>query len=262
MNDFTQPSPGQYVTVPVPAHRFVVGMVVFHEYGGYYRITGTTPTSLSLTNLGVTSDIPWPMGYSNPASGTTIVHNGARIVPVGEPGKQGSAGVAGGRGVVGPDGKKGDKGDRGLDGYSQSRPFGTCKTVNSRIDGCNEGIPVVHALHGFVAGQVLRVSTNFETEFELASAATLGTSYAVGIVQYVIDENTFMLVTSGRVEFADELDMSGLPGWAPDGLFPGTLYYLSDTPGELSLTPGTISRVLMIGYEERTGFFNQFYTHP
>jgi hypothetical protein len=247
MTTYTQPAVGQTVTIPVASHIFVPGLVIYHQNGGYYRVISTNPTSLTLENL----------GYNNPPPFTTIVHTGAVMLAAGEPGSQGATGASGAQGIQGPVGLQGETGDDGKDGVplygGSGSPFG-CGTSRCGVDGRNLGIRVCIENHGFKVGDILRVSGNLSTEFVKADATTFEKSVALGIVQCVIDKNAFVLVTNGRVEFIDD----ELPTWAPDGLFQGQIYYLSNTPGELSIVPGSIVKAIFVGYEETVGFFNTY----
>ena len=247
MTTYTQPAVGQNVTLPVVSHKFLQGMVVYHQNGGYYRVISTNPTNLTLQNL----------GYNNPAPFSSIVHSGALIVAAGEPGVQGQSGATGVQGIQGPVGLTGETGDDGKDGVplygGAGSPFG-CHTSRCGVDARNLGVRVCKENHGFKAGDIIRLSEDLTEEFVLADATTFENAVALGIVQCVIDENAFVMVTNGRVEFIDD----NMPTWAPSGLFQGEIYYLSDTPGELSITPGTIVKAVFVGYEETIGFFNTY----
>lgn len=263
MQNYLQPAVGQQINIPIPGrHRFVPNMVVFHQYGGYYRVAeGTTPTNLKLINLGIESARAYPFGYSNPLPGTLINNLNAIIQPAGELGNDGDRGYTGAQGVQGVQGLKGDPGETGKVTAGYMNPGsgaggigGTCGPVKCGYDARNVGIRVCKPAHGFVAGQVLRVSTNYLQEWELADATNFESAAAVGIVQCVVNDDQFVLIMNGRVEFLPD----AWPLWAPDGLFPGAIYYLSDTPGELSLVPGTETKALFIGYTEDVGFFNTY----
>lgn len=243
MTTYTQPAVGQTVTISVSSHSFVPGIVVYHQNGGYYRVISTNPTSLTLENLGL----------NNPPPFSSIVHSGAIILPAGEPGEVGATGPMGPTGIQGPIGLRGEAGKDGKDGSSRYGSGGCTKT-KCGVDGRNLGVRVCIEDHGFKTGDVLRLSEDFSQEFVLADATTFEKSSAVGIVQCVLDDDSFVLVTNGRVEFVDD----ELPTWAPDGLFQGQIYYLSDTPGELSIVPGTNVKALFIGYDEKIGFFNTY----
>ena len=246
MTTYTQPAVGQNVTVQVASHRFLAGMVVYHQNGGYYRVASQNPTSLTLKNL----------GYNNPPPNSTIIQTGAIIVAAGEPGTQGTTGATGVQGIQGPVGLTGETGEDGKDGvplYGGGGPNG-CHTSRCGSDARNLGVRVCKENHGFKVGDILRLSIDLTEEFILADATTFETSVALGIVQCIIDKDSFVLVTNGRVEFID----GNYPTWAPDGLYQGQIYYLSDTPGELSIVPGTIVKAIFVGYEETIGFFNTY----
>jgi pectate lyase-like protein len=89
--------------------------------------------------------------------------------------------------------------------------------------------PVVQTAHGFSPGQALRRDT---TSWVKAQADTAANGAMVGIVDRVINANTFYLRITGRV--------TGL-----SGLTSGTTYYLSTTtPGALTPTaPATIGQL-------------------
>lgn len=252
MNQFTQPAKGQTVTIPVVRHPFTVGMVVFHQFGGYYRVVNCTTQSLTLANLGVQSDEPYPIGWSNPAPGSTINNQGAKIAPAAELGRTGPKGDKGDQGSVGPIGADGARGERGYPGFLVGKVG--CATVNSGVDGVCIGNVVTHALHGFKSGDAIVVSADYDKEYELASAADPEKQTVVGVVQAVLDENRFVFVSKGRVYFPIQDDGSGMPAWAGGQIFPGAVYYLSDTPGQLSLTPGSTAIKVMVGYDEQVGY--------
>lgn len=258
MDTFTQPPAGENITIPVSAHAFIPGLCVFHENGGYYRVVFTTPTSLTLKNLDINTEY-----YHQPAPGSIIQNAGARMTTAGEPGTKGDDGDDG---LPGDPGKPGLPGPRGFQGYRGHRGYATyggsggCRREKCGVDAINLGLKVCSIEdHGFKPGDVLAISKNPSRQYILATALSLETAHAVGIVQCVIDEDTFVFITSGRVTFVPDED--GLPTWAPPGGFDqGDIYYLSDTPGELSTTPGVVKRAYFVSKDDHSGFWGIFST--
>lgn len=79
--------------------------------------------------------------------------------------------------------------------------------------------------HGFSEGDWVLYSSG--EIWELASASTGPTSEVDGVVSEVVDTDNFVLTSSGWVELT--------------GLTKG-IQYLSNTSGEISTTPGAVSR--------------------
>lgn len=218
---FTQPIKGGSITLATAKLRAVPGMVLFHPEGGYYRIEEYTGGQIiKVSNLGLPQ---------NALPGSTIEHSVSSFVVSGEPGVT----------VVLPP---------AIRNACDAKPWDP-GTANYGIQICLED-------HGFKAGDALKVSTDTNLEFELADATSFDARRTVGLVTHVIDDNTFVLIEGGYVKFFP----NELPVWAPSGFTQGIPYYLSDTPGELSTTPGTVEKVLFVGYEQYSGFLDNFDT--
>lgn len=88
---------------------------------------------------------------------------------------------------------------------------------------------ITQASHGFSVGNVLYLNG---TTYALAQANSTVTSEVIGVVSQVVNTNTFVLTTVGRI--------SGL-----SGLTPGSVYWLSDTTAGLATTtiPTTIGNI-------------------
>lgn len=76
MAQFTQPYVGSTVVVDVNSSSWMsVGQVIYHENGGYYRVS-SKPSSSSVTLMN--------LGYpGNPVPGSSITNTGAGISPAG-----------------------------------------------------------------------------------------------------------------------------------------------------------------------------------
>jgi hypothetical protein len=99
--------------------------------------------------------------------------------------------------------------------------------------------------HGFVVGNVLTLAGG--STFVKAKADSPTNAEVVGIVDSVVDANTFVIRTDGHI--------AGL-----SGLTAGTVYFLSDTTaGALQTTEpstvGHVSKPLLIGDGSSSGYF-------
>lgn len=125
------------------------------------------------------------------------------------------------------------------------------KTVNSesllgsgdvKIDAIK--IRVTEPAHGFVAGDVLRKT---HSGYTLALADTMDNAEIYGIVESVIDDDTFVCVTLGMITLSEET------------LVEGSIYYLSDTvSGDYSTiqptTPTAVIKPCMIALTSTTAY--------
>lgn len=109
--------------------------------------------------------------------------------------------------------------------------------------------------HGFVNGNILRVVSS--NTYCLANADDPEHAEVVGIVSQVINANRFKYISLSGTRItltSSEWDyITGESG----GLVPNQEYFLSETPGKLSTTPGTVFKSLLIGITSTTGvYFN------
>jgi hypothetical protein len=209
---YIQPAIGGTVTIPTVRLRVTPGMVVFHRNGGTYRVSQYNGGfSITLRNLGLPN---------NPNPGSLIDSDDTALNIAGEPGVS----------IV-------------ETAFSGTR-------CDNRLPSAI-GVKVCLLNHGFKEGDVLIPSEDPSVEFVLASAQTEEQANFVGIVQFVIDADSFVLLSGGLLKLYPE----NMPVWAQDGLEQGKTYYLSDVPGQLSLIPGTIPQVALVAYTQNTGFF-------
>lgn len=106
---------------------------------------------------------------------------------------------------------------------------------------------VTQALHGFSVGQIVYFNG---TEYALAQANVSADAEVIGVVETVININSFALLVNGYITTLS-------------GLVAGGTYFLSDTvAGQLTLTEpttaGFISKPLLIAVSNTSGYFFNF----
>lgn len=113
-----------------------------------------------------------------------------------------------------------EDGDTGLNVFS--RIFADRVEVFPSSGGVNPLEETIsQTAHGFTVGQVLYPDG---VTFSLAQANAAATSNAIGVVETVVDANTFIIKFMGQ--------------WQTAGLTGGSVYYLSDSvAGGLTTTP-------------------------
>ena len=151
-----------------------------------------------------------------------------------------------------------------LDGCHSSQtptPFTIpCADANGEIDA--GWIPftgstvkeVTQTGHGFIVGNVVRIEKGTATGYVLAQADTEERAEAVGVVENVIDANTFEVNLRGCIE-ATTGEWDTVTGGS-GGLFPGGVYFLDKaTAGFMTLSdpsPGDISKTMMVAIDATT----------
>ena len=148
---------------------------------------------------------------------------GNTVIPI-RPGPTGPTGATGtgggGTGSTAP----GGTGNTGPTGAGQTGKTGaTGNTGPTGATGLASVRSLVQTLHGFVVGDAIRFDGGSNLYVKALADADVN-SEVLGLVDQIIDDNTFVLLSSGF--------MDGLTG-----LTLGSVYYLSDTlPGKMTLT--------------------------
>jgi len=111
----------------------------------------------------------------------------------------------------------------------------------------------IQTTHGFVKGDVIGYDG---TEFIIVNSITAGNIEPLGLVSKVIDLNTFKLTFSGYISTSGITDING------SGLTGGSVYYLSNIDGKLTLDKPTgmteVSKPMLVGLSGYTGVVLQY----
>lgn len=136
-----------------------------------------------------------------------------------------------------------------------------CANANGEIDA--GWIPftgstikeITQNAHGFIVGNVVRIDKVNPFGYILAQADSLDNAEAVGVVENVLDANTFELNLRGCIE-ATTGEWDAATDDVGPGLTPGAVYFLSKTnAGEMTQTspsPGDISKTMMVAIDSTT----------
>ena len=131
-----------------------------------------------------------------------------------------------------------------IDLHDYSYPNGTSKKlkIGELANYLNTSISsleniVSQSNHGFSIGSVLRVDLTSSLYVTSSANTTTGEqSEVIGIVENIIDQNTFTLIYDGIYT----LTSGSYPSWAAGGFVPGTVYFLNDTGSLINTDPSEI----------------------
>jgi hypothetical protein len=104
---------------------------------------------------------------------------------------------------------------------------------------------LIQAAHGFTVGQWVYLNG---TSYALVDSDSAASTNSIGVVTSVLGVNSFTIATSGFVT---------IPGASFTG---GTKYYVSGTPGQITSTEPTNSKVVFIAAASTTGYIQQYVT--